>query len=216
MSSKRSITIPQTLRDITLKQWMEYKTLESPTNERLVSLFCNIEGQDLLDLPNKVYARAIDGLEDVIKSSEGKHEVKLRFKLGGVEYGMIPNLDEITYGENKDLLAMIGDWKNMDKAMAVLFRPVTKTSFGTYEIEKYRGIDNAKYLKHMTMDIVLGAQLFFYSLTKELLRLIPSYLQRVMEKELTPIQQEEISKKYGEDMKKRITLLKETLGGLAK
>lgn len=212
----KSITIPQTLNDITLKQWMEYTTLEEPTNERLVSLFCNIEGRELLDLPNKIYSKAIDGLEDVIESSRGEQRLTLRFKLGGVEYGMIPNLDEITYGENKDLLAMIGDWKNMDKAMAVLYRPITKSSFGTYEIEKYRGVDHAKFLQHMPMDIVFGAQLFFYSLTNELLRCIPNYLQRVVEKEMTPTQQEELSKKLGEDMKKRITLLKETLEDLVR
>lgn len=213
---KRSITIPQTLNDITLKQWMEYVKLDNPTNEKLVSLFCNVKGQELLDLPNKIYSKAVNGLENVIESSKGEHQVKLRFKLGGVEYGMIPNLDEITYGENKDLLAMIADWNNMDKAMAVLFRPIVKSSFGTYEIEKYRGVDNAKFLQHMPMDIVFGAQLFFYNLTKELLRCIPNYLQKVMKEEMTDIQQEELSKKLGVDMKKHIILLKETLGDLTR
>ena len=128
---RRSITIPQTLNDITLKQYMEFMTLEEPTNERLVSLFTNTEGQELLDLPNKVYLKAVEGIDNVIESSKGEHTLRLRFKLGGVKYGMIPNLDEITYGENKDLLAMISDWKTMDKAMAILYRPIAKSSFGT-------------------------------------------------------------------------------------
>ena len=216
---RRSITIPQTLNDITLKQYMEFISLEEPTNERLVSLFTNIEGQELLDLPNKVYSKAIEGVDSVIESSRGEQTLTLRFKLGGVEYGMIPNLDEITYGENKDLLAMISDWKTMDKAMAILYRPITKSSFGTYEIEKYsmKHIkENTKFLEHMPMDIVFGAKLFFWSLTNELLRCIPNYLQRVMDKEITTTQQEELSKKLGVDMKKHITSLKETLEGLTK
>ena len=216
---KKNITIPQTLNDITLKQWIEYTTLEEPTNERMVSLFCNISGNELLNLPNKIYSKAVDGLSDVIDSCNGKQTLTLRFKLGGVEYGMIPNLDEITYGENKDLLAMLTDWKTMDKAMAVLYRPITKSSFGTYEIEQYSGKhikENSKFLEHMPLDIVLGAKLFFWSLTNELLRCIPSYLERMIDKEMTTTQQEELSKKLGVDTKKHITLLKETLEDLTK
>lgn len=213
---KRSITIPQTLNDITLKQWMEYVELDNPNDERLVSLFCNVKGQELLEVPNKVYAKAIEGLGNVIESSKGEHILRLRFKLGGVEYGMIPNLDEISYGENKDLVAMIGDWKNMHKAMSVLFRPIVKSQGGMYEIEPYKDIKSSEILIHMPMDIVFGAQLFFYSLTKELLRCIPSYLLKVMDKEMTTIQQEELSKKLGEDMRKRITSLKETLEDLTR
>jgi hypothetical protein len=214
---KRSITIPQTLNDITLKQWMEYVTLEDPSDERLVSLFCNVNGKELLELPNRVYAKAVEGLSTLIQSIGNKQNLVTRFTLGGVNYGMIPNLDDITYGENKDLLAMIGDWKNMDKAMAVLFRPITKNSLKTYEIEEYKGVDNAIYLQHMPLDIVFAAQLFFYTLTKELLHSIPNYLEREIAKPQTSgTTQVQITKENGEAMMKHIASLRETLRSLTR
>ena len=62
------------------------------------------------------------------------------FNLNGVSYGFIPNLDEITYGENKDVTSYINEWGNMHKAMAVLFRPTqTKARTTSIIIEEYEG-----------------------------------------------------------------------------
>lgn len=38
--------------------------------------------------------------------------------------GFLPKLDEITLGEFIDVESNIGDWQNIHKAMAVLYRPV--------------------------------------------------------------------------------------------
>ena len=39
----------------------------------------------------------------------------------GVEYGFIPNLDDMSFGEYVDLDTYIGDWQNIHRAMAVLY-----------------------------------------------------------------------------------------------
>ena len=50
----------------------------------------------------------------------------------------------MTFGEYTDLDSYIGDWDNMHKVMAVLYRPITKKGLNnTYEIEKYNEIGRA-------------------------------------------------------------------------
>ena len=42
-----------------------------------------------------------------------------------VEFGFVPKLDELSFGEFIDLDKYLQDWDSMHKAMAVLFRPVS-------------------------------------------------------------------------------------------
>jgi hypothetical protein len=50
------------------------------------------------------------------------------FTLNNVSYGFHPQLDDLTLGEYIDLDTYIGDWENIEKAMAVLYRPVVQAS----------------------------------------------------------------------------------------
>ena len=43
------------------------------------------------------------------------------FKLGGIEYGLIPDFDDMSLGEYIDLDTYMGDWENMQIAMNVLY-----------------------------------------------------------------------------------------------
>ena len=128
---------------------------------------------------------------------------------------MIPNLSDITYGENKDITTFLTDWSTIHLAMSVLFRPIVRTANGTYEIEKYVGIADRELMRQMPLDVVLGANLFFYRLLEELLKAIPNYLEQVAMDHKGQMQ-EESSKQTGEAMKKSILLLRETLEGLKK
>ena len=65
----------------------------------------------------------------------------------------------------------------------------------------------------MPLNIVLGAQLFFYTLTQDLLKAIPSYLKREVEQQMEQTHSQ-TTKENGEAMMNSIVLLKETLEGL--
>ena len=93
-----------------------------------------------------------------------------RFVLNQVEYGFVPNLDEITTGEYIDLSTYGNSMETLHKTMAVLFRPITKDmAFGSYEIEPYNGTkDRAEVMKQAPMNIVLGMLVFFCDLSREL------------------------------------------------
>ena len=143
---------------------------------------------------------------------EQKHS--LRFNLNGLEFGFIPNLDEITYGENKDVTAYLNDWQKMHKAMAVLYRPIINKFGKKYLIEEYEGSHkHSELMKSMPLGVVMGSLVFFCNLTNELLKAIPSLLEKEMQKEQTT---KVILQENGEAIRNYIQSLKEILGDLTK
>jgi hypothetical protein len=211
---KKSITIPSEVKDITLEQYQEIVKIEEPTDEQLVSVLCSITPQQVLELPSKVYDKALVSIVNVFEQITISQKHVLRFNHKGIEYGMIPNLDDISYGENKDLIGYLQDWKTMHLAMSVLYRPVVNTSGKVYSIEKYNGTKQHRdIMAKMPLNIVLGAQSFFYTLTQDLLKAIPSYLNKVVEQQMEQTHSQ-TTKENGEAMMSSIVLLKETLEGL--
>ena len=98
-----------------------------------------------------------------------------RFTYNDVEFGFIPKLDDMTFGEYVDLDSYLADWQQMDKAMAVLFRPVTMSKKNKYLIEEYESA--TKYdMSDMPLDVVFGSLVFFWDLKSELQKTIQNYL----------------------------------------
>lgn len=211
---KASITVPNSLRDITLRQYQNFLSKgEEVSDEQIVSIFTNISLQEVLQLPNNVYQQALVSIVSTLQQLQEDQELQMRFDLNEVSYGMIPNLDEISYGENKDLTNYLQKWETMHLAMSVLYRPIVKTFKQTYSIKKYSGTrDSKEAMLDMPLDIVLGAQLFFYSLMKELLRCIPNYLQKVVDNNKEVMPQASINQ-IGEAMTKYTVSLKGILEG---
>jgi hypothetical protein len=205
------INIPDNLNEITLGQYQEFLKIEEPTEEDILKVFLNLDLKGI----GKVKAADVDKYAAHITSLfEQEQRHSLKFNLKGVEYGFLPNLDDITYGENKDVTAYLNDWQSMHKAMAVLYRPITQKLSGKYLIQNYEG--SHKYgetMKSMPLGIVMGSMVFFYNLTNELLKAIPNYLEKQAKKEQM---NGHLSEQNGEAIKKYILLLKETLGDLTK
>jgi len=99
----------------------------------------------------------------------------------------------------------------MHKAMAVLYRPITKKGINdTYEIEKYNGsITYSDVMKHAPLDVVFGANVFFYNLGKELLKSTMTYLEN--NKEIQTILQQHSLENDGGGILQSMDLLRETL-----
>ena len=208
---KIEVNIPENLNDITLGQYQEFLKIEEPTEEDILKVFL---GLDLKGL-GKFKAADVDKYANHITSLfEQEQEHVLKFDLKGVQFGFMPNLDEITYGENKDVTAYLNDWQTMHKAMAVLYRPIKQKLGARYIIEDYEGSHKySETMKQMPLGVVMGAMVFFYNLTNALLKAIPSYLEKQTEKEqMTGA----ISAENGEAIKKYIHLLKETSEDLMK
>jgi hypothetical protein len=84
----------------------------------------------------------------------------------------------MTQGEYMDLDNYIFDNKEINKAMAVMFRPIKSRLKDKYLIEPYAGSDvYSEKMLNAPLDIVLAARVFFYHLGNELLRSTLTYLE---------------------------------------
>ena len=114
------IQVPTDLSEITLGQYQEYIALESPNEIDTISIFMNIDRAAV----KSIKATSMDTLvEDIGRLFKTEQSFLNRFKLRNKEYGFIPKLDDITYGENKDISSYM-KWDTMHKAMAAMYRPI--------------------------------------------------------------------------------------------
>ena len=175
------ITIPTSLNEITLEQYQRFVSIMENNPEsnfvqqKMIEIFCNIPLK-LVDLiPLKEVNEIIETLDRMFSVD---YKLKPIFKLGNTNFGFIPNLDDITLGEFSDLDNYFGKWDKMHNAMAVLYRPITDKSVDKYLIQDYNGsITYCDVMKQMPLDVVLGAMVFFYSLSNELLISSLNYLE---------------------------------------
>ena len=98
---KIEITIPENLNDITLEQYQDWEASEK-TNEDLLRIFCRIKYVDKLHQSD--FNRLVEQVSNALNQ---RPTFQQRFKYNGSEWGFIPNLDKITYGENKDVTTPI-------------------------------------------------------------------------------------------------------------
>jgi len=186
---KLDIYIPEELSDITLGQYQKFAKINTGENEstsfllhKMVEIFCNI---DLKDIAKIKYTYVNNIVSEINKMFDVKTSLIPIFKMGGIDYGFIPKLDDITLGEYIDLDNTLGDWETMHKAMSVLYRPVKFQKGHRYQIEDYTGMENDERMKNMPLDVVMGSLVFFWSLRNELLKNTLKYLSKEMTENLT-------------------------------
>jgi len=183
---KVQINVPDSLKDITLEQYQKFEKLNTEENkdstfllQKMIEIFCNL---NLKDVSNIKYNSVQEITKHLNKVFDVKTDLTPTFKLGGKEFGFLPVLDDMTLGEYIDLDTYLGDWENMDKAMNVLYRPITVKSKNRYNIEDYKESDNTKLFKDMPLDIAMGSLVFFWNLNSELLQITLRYLNQEAEK----------------------------------
>jgi len=181
---KIKVNIPENLNEITLgqyQQWLritEDKEIDEFLKQKMVEIFCNIP----LDQVIKIQALEIDAIVEILsKMFDEKPQLQNTFKLNGVEYGFIYNLDEMSSGEFMDLDNYLLDFQQIHNAMKVLYRPIKhKTNKGQYLIEDYTGKEDYDS-KSIKLSVVLGSLFFFKNLKKELQSNILNYLATQVE-----------------------------------
>ena len=180
---KVKILVPESLAEITLEQYQKFlKISEENENslflqQKMIEIFCNIELKQVLNIKYNSIVKITNHLN---KLFEQKPEFTPTFKRQNLEFGFIPKLDDMTFGEFVDLDTTIADWENIHKAMGVLYRPVTLSKNKKYQIESYESFD--KYdMQKMPLDVVLGALFFFWNLSKELTIHIPNFFREELQ-----------------------------------
>lgn len=187
MKESIKITLPEDISDITLEQSQKYLSIvrredisEFDKTKRIVVLFTGLKRRDVELMDVGDYDTIV---KQINKALDLDVEFENRFTLNGVEYGMIPKLDEISAGEYIDLSSYGTSPETLHKVMAILFRPVILSdAFGNYEIESYTAnSDYAEAMKQAPMNIVNGMLVFFCLLSSELQIHTLKYIASVQE-----------------------------------
>lgn len=185
---RKQVIVPDSLSEITLGQYQKFLKIQEENEDekflavKMVEIFCGIKG----DLVMKMKASSIRDITSVLAEMfNEKPPLRREFTMNGIDYGFIPLLEDMSFGEYVDLDTYISDTNNLHRAMAVLYRPIVQRYSNKYLIEKYKGEDSEKML-NMPMDAVLGSMLFFYHLGMELSQVMMNYLE---EEETTLVQQ---------------------------
>jgi len=183
---KVEITIPDSLSEVTLDQYQRYLKIQDNNQDekflasKMIEIFCGVKLSDTL----KMKYADVDGICNILVDMfNEKPQLVTKFKMKGVEYGFIPKLDDISLGEYIDLDAFLGDWENMHRAMAVLYRPIESKYGDKYSIKDYEAGDG-EVMKDMPLEAVISSIIFFYHLGIDLSQAMMNYLEEQEETSL--------------------------------
>lgn len=112
---------------------------------------------------------------DLLNSKE-ERQIIPAFEFEGVNYGMIPNLDEISLAEYIDLEESEKDPLQSNVFLNVMYRPITQRAGGKHLIESY---DDSKEIDfgNLPVSVLDRAKVFFCVLSSQLLSSIEMRLQ---------------------------------------
>ena len=169
------LTIPTDLKEITLSQYKRYQKVVADNADdetyiciQMVAIFCNIEVADVMKLPALDFA---DIVKTISQTLDQVPPLTKTFKMNGVNYGFIPNVEKISLGEHATIDTCMGKDELTELMLSVMYRPIKRKAGEYYEIEPFTGDESlALNFKDTPMHIVRGAMVFFWTLFNELLQ----------------------------------------------
>jgi hypothetical protein len=181
---KLDLTVPESIAEIPLLNYQKFLKVQQNSNDeefiaqKMIEIFCGIDLKDVASIKVKDMNNLVEHFNTIFSVKPKFYQT---FKLKEMEFGFIPNLEEISWGEYIDLEHHLNDWEGFHKAMAVMYRPIINKSKDKYEIAPYTaGEEYHELMKYMPMEIAISARVFFYHLGNELLNSTLSYLEGQM------------------------------------
>ena len=177
---KKKITVPSSMDEITLRRYQRFvkETIDTENiseefiASRICDIFLDIETTEVMRMTMGTMLKVSTKIAEVLNQ---KPELIPIFKMGDTEFGFIPKLEDMTFGEYVDLDSFVSDWSTMHKAMAVLFRPIETRYKDKYKIQEYKGDLFHEAMKDMPLSVAMGSLLFFYRLETDLLKTLTGY-----------------------------------------
>lgn len=181
------IKVPSTLNEIPLKHYQDFLSVQKNSSDeefvaqKMVEIFCGIR---LIEVAKIKLTSLNELIAHFTKLFEQTPKFTPTFKIGDIEFGFIPELEEITFGEYVDLDSHLQSWDNFHKAMAVLYRPIKTRKGEKYDIKDYDpNADMQELMRFAPLDVCISASLFFWTLESELLQATLNYLEKQMKKD---------------------------------
>ena len=163
------ITIPEHLGDIKLGKYKEFILNADEENGDQLALyyFCGLDGDMQEGMKKKDLDEIRNQLGEVLSE---KPALTKSFQYNNKEYGFHPKLEDISLGEYIDLDTYLKEpYKEAEKILGVLYRPITKKMFGRHDIENYDpDKHNGLGFQDLGADIFMGCLLFFYRIVTDL------------------------------------------------
>ena len=184
----KNYNIVDSWEDVTLEKFMQLTMDEDVSKTKEVEQTIAL----LSDLPQTLIKEL--SLRDVTNIFEKLAELQVQenkmltttLTIDGVEYGMHPDLSEITLGEYADIETYVkmGLQKHLPEIMAILFRPIVEREGDVYTIEAYNGDIKirAEKMKQMNAEQVQQVLVFFWTFVRLLLVILPLSLTNKKQK----------------------------------
>jgi len=175
---KYKIEIPTSLDDITLAQFKEYSLMISRETEedltfkkQVINLFCTGDTEKIEFFKKKQIDSIFADFNEMLESERNIFEKII--SIDGKDYGFIPNLKDLSIGEFSDIETLMKDgvFENIEKVLAVLYRPVINKVKPLYNIADYDGLNDRDklFLNKFPVKNFHGTMVFFLIIAKELL-----------------------------------------------
>jgi hypothetical protein len=219
---KTEIVIPTSLSEIPLKSYQEFMKVVEKSNDdefigqKTIEIFCGLKMKDVVKVKWSDVKSLTLHLNEIFKA---KPKFQATFKIQDTEFGFIPNLEDMSFGEYIDLESNISSVETFHKAMAVMYRPITKKVKDRYEIFEYKGTDEfSDVMKYASLDVVLGATVFFSSLGNDLVQHTLTSLEKEIQKnpKIMTLAKERNLINDGDGTIQSMRFLRETLQSLMK
>jgi uncharacterized protein YecA (UPF0149 family) len=219
---KLEINVPSSLSEIPLKHYQDFLKVQADSNDeefvaqKMIEIFCGITLKDVVKMKLTSLNELIAHFTQLFSE---KPKFKNRFKItseeGEIEFGFIPELEQISFGEYVDLESHLTNWDSYHKAMAVMYRPIIKTRKDKYDVLPYEpNKDFQELMKFAPLDVVIASSVFFWNLGSELLTATLNYLENEMKKntKLTTTFQKQLNlQNDGDGINQYMQSLRETL-----
>lgn len=185
MRKHLKVLVPESLDEVTIGQYQRWAEVASTSEgslfliQKTVEIFCDMPLTLIAKMSKKQLDVVVGDLMTILQ--EPRKELVKRFKFGGIEYGFMPHLEEMTAGEWIDLEEYLKSWNTLDKAISILYRPITVDLKDKWMIQEYDGVKDDR-MKGLSASVGLDAVFFLISLLKVLEKDSAHYLQSQLPK----------------------------------
>ena len=183
---KFALKFPTNYNEVSIQQYRDICELDKKYTQDIHKVMATIRiltkatEKQVMSITSKDIPR-IEKVLLWLKTPPDKYDLQRTFEMDGVQYGLVPDMENLSVGEFADLEVLCEDADaSIHKVMATLYRPVTRTVNNWYEIEPYQPTeDKNEMMLNAPFGVAVSLMVFFSTIAKQLVRSLPQYSAEV-------------------------------------